>query len=709
MERRILRLLLVDNSPDDAEFAVAALRKAGYKLKSQLVPDLAGFQATFDKGEWDAVLTEFALPHFNAQFVIDHIKHSGLDLPVLVLTRAIADADFARIMQFGARDVVLKDHLARLAPAMERELRAVDERRAYRDAIQTLKEMEAKHRAVVDQSNEAIGYLQDGMHVDANKVYLDVFQYGDAKSLEGIPVMNLIEKSDQARFKDYLRRPNDPKFSGPQEFTALRQDGVKIHVQIALSMVVIDGQDCAQILVTDISRRKAVETKLQYLHQHDALTGLYNRQYFAQMVGNAVERARADGPTSGIVYLDLYQLKDVTNNLGHAVGDRLLLNIVRVLRATFGDGALLARFRDNEFAALLDNIDAVRLKEIELKLQNNLKASPFKEDNKTVACEFYLVRTLIDRNAGGAREVLATLFAEIETRRPAAPAIAEPAAAQQPRKFQSDWRERIQAALQKNLFQLSYQPIVNLHGEAAEYYEVLVRMSGRNGELIPASEFMPPAEASGQSIEIDRWVIHESIRALAELHREGRGARFFLNLSPTAPADDQLLALLAQWLAENKMASRHLVFELDEAAVLGNYDPTVVFARALRTLGAGIGIDNFGKTLGEIERLRELKAEFLILEGGLVRDLRGGDNQSQVAIAAALEMAKASNAKTIAKSVESATVLSFLWRLGVEYAQGDYFQQADAEIDYDFGGETTLSSETLAPQWASGSNRKKPH
>ena len=107
MEKKILRLLIVDDSPDDAELAVAALRKAGYMLKSQRVQDLASMQTALDKGTWDVVLSEHTLPHFGAQLALDLVKRARLDAPFIVVTRNIRDHDLVKIMHGGAHDVSL--------------------------------------------------------------------------------------------------------------------------------------------------------------------------------------------------------------------------------------------------------------------------------------------------------------------------------------------------------------------------------------------------------------------------------------------------------------------------------------------------------------------------------------------------------------------------------------------------------------------------
>ena len=269
MEKKILRLLIVDDSPDDVELAAQSLRKARYMLKTQRVQDLSSMQAALDKSAWDIVLSEVTLAHFGAAMVVELLKRSQHPIPLVVFARNVKEDDVTKLMHAGALDVVRKDEAFRLGPVIEREMRVAEERRELLALTKKLHELESKHRAVVESAREAIGYCQDGMHIDANPIYLELFGYSQGE-LEGVPVMNLIDKSDQQRFKDYLRKGN----KDTQEFIGVKKDGSRLHVELSAAPVTLNGEACTQIVTSDISKRKAAESRLQYLNQHDPLTGL---------------------------------------------------------------------------------------------------------------------------------------------------------------------------------------------------------------------------------------------------------------------------------------------------------------------------------------------------------------------------------------------------------------------------------------------------
>lgn len=702
MAKKILRVLIIDDSPDDTEMAVTALRQQGYLLKTQRVQALSETQSFLEKYSWDVILSEFSVDRFGAESALSLVKRAGRDIPFIVLTHAIDDADLIKIMRAGAHDIVLKSQLPRLGPALARELRAADDRRAARLATQTLKEAENKHRAIIEGSRDAIGYSQDGMHVNANQAYLDLFGYQHVSELEGVPVMNLFDRGDHARFKELVRNAGQQDSKQANKFVGLKKTGDRIDIDVSLSPVTIDGEECTQIVVADISRQTAAQNKLQFLDRHDPLTGLYNRHHFIQKLEDAVERAKQGQQTSGLIYLDLDGFGAINDKFGYAAGDRVLVKVAQLLRQTLGSDTTVSRFGNDEFVTL-SREDDKSLKDKAAALLNALTQTSFTEGDQTFHCQCTLGSTLIDRNStSGERSI--SLARQTDTGAPLdnsqLPSADDEGDSDAPTaETGPNWEQRLIVALETNGFQLIYQPIMNLHGKAAEYFEVLARMTDEHGRLISAAEFMPAVREYGKSVEFDRWVVRHAIEALDGLHREGRGTTFFVNLCPTAFDDSDLIDLITRELSKSQLAPEHLVFEADETAIGARPADAKRFADAIGELGCRFAIDNFGAGRNAMEHLRELPFDFLKIDGALMRNLTK-DNVNKNSLKAIVDVAKAMNKHTIAKSVEAADNLAVLWNLGVEYVQGYYFQHIDTGNTGDFGDETTLSSDSAVPHWA---------
>jgi diguanylate cyclase (GGDEF)-like protein len=495
-------------------------------------------------------------------------------------------------------------------------------------------------------------------------------------------------------------------------------------------MIILKGENCIQFVVTDISKRKSVENRLQYLNQRDPLTGLFNRHHFTQELTKALGKAKLEESQSALLYLDLNELKEINDALGHAAGDRLLLKIARLFHEKLGESAVLARFSGDEFIAMLHGMDEKKIKGAVTSLLSALKETTYSEGGKVFRCDGTIGVVVIDKKTVDAQTALNLVYQACQSNRPKKAAkddvtaptaqsltanmepMNEPTARgiESPRHTQVisssnlDWESRLKTALEKDGFQLAYQPIVNLHGDAAEFFEVLIRLVGRHGELIHAGEFMEEADRLGLLESIDQWVIRQAIQSLSALHSEGRLASFFINVSPSALKNLDLLAMLQKQLSATRVKPEHLILEADESAIMANPREAAVFMQAVRSAGCRFSVDNFGNNLATLNRLRDMPIDFLKITGSLIRNL-ADDILTRTSLKAIIDLAKTMNRQTIAKFVEQADDLGVLWNLGFDYVQGNYFQHADTHTDFEFAGETTLSSEVTSPTWTTNYNR----
>jgi diguanylate cyclase (GGDEF)-like protein/PAS domain S-box-containing protein len=711
-EKKILRLLIVDDSPDDAELAADVLRAGGYMLKNQRVQDLPRIQAALAKGPWDVVIAEHALTGLEAPHVLDLVRRAAEDLPLVVFTRKITDAEMLKIMRAGARDVVLKSQPARLLPAVERELRTAREFAEHARIRTAVEEVEDKHRALIEGSREAICYCHDGMHIDANRPYLQLFGYDNLSELEGVPVLNLLDSSCHARVKEWLKQSASGQTPGePCELLAVRRDGTRLPVEMAVTVVRLRGENCCQIHVTDISRRKAVESKLQFLNRHDPLTGLYNRHYFLQELARAVERARSGSHNSFLLYLDLDDLKGVNDSYGHAAGDRLLLHLAKIVRDKTNERDVVARFGGDEFAVLRSGVERREAEATADALRQAIRETSFSEGGRSLECRCTLVLTPIEAAAESPHKVLSAAYracdqakarrhAPLPVERPVAPddvpepavATAEPPAA---RPEPSAMVQRLRSAIENHGLRLLYQPIINLQAGEEESYEVLVRLASEDGGLVPAAEFIPAAERSGLVRVVDLWVVRRALGVLGELQKQGKRTNFFINLSVASLADDGFIGRIERLLADGPVRPETVVFQIGESVLLEQPVPALTFASAAGALGCRIALDDFGSRLAAVAALRDLPANFLSMDGMFVHRL-ASDEIHQTVVQTLVHIGHSLDKRVIAKSVQDSDSLALLWRYGVDYVQGNFFQQPDAQLSYAFEDHAVSSDQAVA-------------
>jgi len=707
MEKKILRLLIVDDSPDDAEIPVDVLRKAGYMLKSQRVHDMATLEAALHKGRWDLVISEYTLPQFSGVMALDMIRRAGHYMPFLILTRDISDDNLQSVMAKGANDVVRKQQLGRLLPAIKREIGNAALHSELGRLQNQLEEFEKKNAAIIESSRDAVAYVHDGVHVDANASYLRVFGFASKEELAEITLMDLIAKKDQTDFKRFFTKPEAN--TEPREFSAVRKDGLEIFVEMTISPVVIEGEPCVQVVVVDITKRQAVENKLKYLSQHDPLTGLFGRHYFMHELNAAVEKIKKDNSLYGLFYLNVDQLTSINEKLGYAAGDRLLLKISKQLSGLINNAGMVSRLGGDEFSVLM-KIDSEHAGQQQLAaLQKALKSMPFSDGDKNIKCGCSISFIQMDASVASAQKALSLAYQACEKskvyKQNTAPKAEAPApSAPVAQKNDTDesvktWEKRIKQALDKDKFELTYQPVVSLRGEGAELFEVLLRMDEGGGQLIAAGEFMFAAEKSGMIEAIDKWVVQHAVEALANMHADNRDTSLFVNISKNSFFNKSFPSFIKTALADSRVKPSHLIIEIDERDLMEFIDEGSELIRQLKNIGCGVSIDNFGTGLGTLDALGKLPVQYLKIKGSILKNINENPH-NQALFQIMLDLAKLLNKTTVAKSVENAEILSYLWQKEIHYVQGFYFEEAAQEDEETSLDEATLDSEEIvAPSW----------
>jgi PAS domain S-box-containing protein len=252
-----LRALIVEDSPDDVELILLELEAAGYAVESKIVETEAAMEAVLPEG-WDIILSDYLLPRFDGLQALQVIHRSGLQIPLILVSSAIGEEVAATAMRTGARDFIRKDHLARLAPAVERELREAAERRARRQA-------EKAYRDLIEQSLLGILVLQENRVAFANQAMADMLGYSidEMTGAEPGTIMNAIHPEDRqamwSRFSDHIAAATPPISN---EFCLQRRDGKRLWVVASESTVQLGGRPAVQLAFVDITLRRQLEEAL---------------------------------------------------------------------------------------------------------------------------------------------------------------------------------------------------------------------------------------------------------------------------------------------------------------------------------------------------------------------------------------------------------------------------------------------------------------
>jgi diguanylate cyclase (GGDEF)-like protein/PAS domain S-box-containing protein len=681
----ILRLIVIDDSSNHAETVSSLLRNAGQAVRTERAEDDEDLRELLAQQGWDMVLTKADIPHLNPIDAMHIIHQTELEIPLIVLLEAFDDSGMGDVLDAGARAVVSLEHPVTLVHTLAREFGDVLKRRRHRECETLLQEANRRAQSLVDSSRDAIAYVHEGMYIYANESYLQMFGYSSLEEIEGMPLMDMVSPADHGKFKEFLRGYLKGRTAGDSlDIHGCKADGDEFMSTMDFSPASYEGESCIQIIIRDQSLSKELEAKLDSLTKHDLLTGAYNRPYFMAMLQNLVGQSGVHGT---LLYVAPDDFKSLRERLGIAGSDLLLTDFATLLKQHLpGENDLVARFDGEVFTLILQGVEEDDAAAIAKKILQAIEENIFDANGQTASLTGSIGIALYHEDLHDMHELLQR--AEKAYRKASAGGnrlyLYNPQTEGMAEREQASLRvKQLKTALRDNRFQLLFQPIVSLHGDPVENYEVLLRLLDDDGKQIPPSEFMPAAEHAGLMGGIDRWVLAHTVKALVERRRAGRNTHFFIKVSGESLHDDKMLPWLRDLLKAAKVEGSYLTLELSEAVASSNLKLIKPLIEGLHQLRIQVGLDHFGLAPNYVNLLRHAEVDYLKIDGNLIRGIaQSKENQARVSEITA--MAQESGKKTIAEFVEDANTLSTLWSCGIDYIQGYFLQEPGTEMNYDF-------------------------
>ncbi|MGY6215319.1 EAL domain-containing protein [Methylolobus aquaticus] len=426
-------------------------------------------------------------------------------------------------------------------------------------------------------------------------------------------------------------------------------------------------------VLRDDTEAQNAARRLSYQASHDALTGLVNRAEFERRLGNLL-KVGPDDRTHCALYIDLDQFKIVNDTCGHAAGDELLRQIKDVLMCHVRQHDTFARLGGDEFGVLLEacSIDqALRVADL-IRLAVQEFRFSWGEHTFSIGASIGLVS--IDPKTDTVASVFqaadTACYAAKEQGRNRVQVFSQDDCALVQRHGEMLWVPRIQEALSNDRFVLYYQPIVPLSGGLERHGEILLRMRDRDGKLVMPSAFIPSAERYKQMQDIDRWVIRNAFRSLAQWNeRNAEPLSLSVNVSGQSLSDEGFLSFVERELIEWNVPLDSVCFEITETAVVSNLTHAKQFFTRLKSRGARFALDDFGSGLSSFSYLKNLPVDYLKIDGSFVKDM-ATDPIDRAMVEAIHRVGNVMGLETIAEFVEDDEIAQELTEIGVNYGQG---------------------------------------
>jgi diguanylate cyclase (GGDEF)-like protein/PAS domain S-box-containing protein len=583
-------------------------------------------------------------------------------------------------MLIGGALTLLLGGLGLRATRRERHARALVERRLHeREAAERARATaEKRFRTAFAQAPIGMALIElSGRFLQVNKALAEITGYAVADLL-AVPSGELTHPED--------RRADEMAVAFMRNGTMQVHDVEKRYLQAGGSVAWVsvhttlirdeDGKPAYFLSqIQDITTRRKYESRLQYMADHDPLTGLLNRRAYERILSEHLARGERYGHEGAVLTLDLDEFKQVNDTLGHSAGDDLIVRVGRTLAERLRGTDAVARLGGDEFAILLPKgtrEDAEHVAEALLEAINTERSARGPKGRARPISASIGVAPLAGAQGATAEEVLINADLAMYDAKEGGRNRFETyggTSGQAGIEARLEWVERIRTALEEDRLTLHAQPVVEAVSGEITQLELLVRMLGSDGELIMPGSFLPIAERFGLIGDIDRWVVTKAIRMLSEQSRRGLHPKVEINLSGHSLGDPGLAEHIDEELRSAEVDPTQLVFEVTETAAIGNIEAAQHFAEHLAELGCRFALDDFGAGFGSFYYLKHLPFDFIKIDGEFVRNLTA-DRTDRLVITAVVELARGLGKRTIAEFVGDEATVSALRELGVDYLQG---------------------------------------
>ncbi len=426
-----------------------------------------------------------------------------------------------------------------------------------------------------------------------------------------------------------------------------------------------------------IEAKLKADQQLSYLATHDALTGLLNRSAFAQTLGETIALARARGEQLALLIIDLDRFTSINDSLGHAEGDKLLVEMGRRLEQMTDDGRAVARLGGDGFAVILPAVGSdasildaarevqsvtmrpIRLGGFDFRLTASVGVAVYPEHGKD---ELALLHSadiaLHTAKEGGIANV--SMVSEQPNRRPLEQLALE---------------AHLARAVEQDELRVYYQPKVDLVTGRIASVEALVRWQHPDLGLIAPAQFIPLAEQTGLIVPIGAWVMRTACEQVMLWQRSGLAPlRVAVNLSPLQLKAHDLLEAIDTTLSATGLDPRQLELEITETAVMDDPELAQRQLEAISDRGIRVAMDDFGIGYSSMSLLKLFPVDTLKIDCSFVRDLVT-DRDDRAIIVAIISMAKAVGIRIVAEGVETNEQLAFLREQGCDEVQGFLFSR----------------------------------
>jgi diguanylate cyclase (GGDEF)-like protein/PAS domain S-box-containing protein len=683
-DRLNLYIIFIEFNDLETSTIISHLRDNQFAPRGHNVESLEELLATIALRSWDLIICKSQQSIFDPYEMTQKLMSLEKDIPVLQLVNNPTAQDTAQGLLNNIQAVLPNDNINLLLLHIQREISHLQARRSARSLYSQLAESQKRCQSLMDHSALAICFIHNQTIVYVNDAFAQLLGYQIKDVLLNKPVFQLLASQENDGLSNLISAFKDSgQNQQPYQVLAQRADKSHFAAHIELKHAHYNNQDCIELAMNQQKKRKDEETFTKL----DAITGLYNANFFDNHLENQIRQAHQGGNDSHLIYIDILNFSSTKSELGSQAGRSFARDIADIINSEFYKTHTKARLADGVFCILYlePSSDASIKKTRSLAKQLQSHITQYEQQKITLDAAIGIVpltdtapnieqvynRAKIAATQASAmpnEELKITLFTLDN------------------KAIKNELRSVKQAkeAIENDKLLLLFQPMIPLVFESEQqHYEVLLRMIDETNEIISPQQFLTSVGHANLDQEMDKWVIKRSIDRFQLERNNNKALKLFISVTDTVWEKQELLVWLAESLRDSRIEADNIVIQISESESSTKLKEAKFFVDGLRQLNCLICLKHYGSTIRSQEIIKVLNPDYVKLDGSYITEL-AKSNQLNDEFKNLLSTLKTLGKITIAPQVETPKVMSLLWKSNVCMIQGYYLQTPQQQIDYEF-------------------------
>ncbi len=601
-------------------------------------------------------------------------------VPVLAIIKADDTKAAVAAAAIGVEGCVFTTNPRQIKRLTQFLIESVRARRDAELAARRLEEIESRYTLLLDSSSESIAYIHEGLHIYANRAYLELFGFDSFEELEGLSMLDLLSADkggpDLKKVLKALARDEIPE--DDMVLMAHRQDGTDFKATVDFSPARYGGEYCAQMLIREKMSQAdpALAAELEKLKTRDMLTGLLNRHAFLERL-RAEAQAREDTTGLSILLVSLDKHDELQTKLGLGATDALIRESADLFKDACGEDCVMARLSDHSFGILASAESREQAETLAARIVDYCsgKMIEVRDTSLTISASVGLAvagselddaDALLSQADSALHEALHAGGNAYVRYRPRVSGDAD--------EDDAAWAERLRHALDYDEFRLVTSPITSMDDDGFLINEVETRLRAEDSdEVMMPTVYLPAASRLGLASKLDTDMIRRLANAIAE-KPSAKEHLWLIPLCIDTICDEESLHSLKTILQSEKIKSENVIWGLREPEVRDKLRRVQTFIEAFKPLGTRFGLCDVGPDADLEPLLNHLEMDFLRMAPEMIQNLSGNDDLRQ-ALARLVKQADQHQVRVIAPKVEHTGDLATLWQFGITLVQGDFVRE----------------------------------